>query len=415
MSKFREVFQDRKFMNCSLFLVVNAILLYALYFIIKNFDYIAIYGLKGISALLSAFSPLFIGLVLAYILNPLVGIIDRKLMQKFFFRLPDDPIKAEKKKKTSRFICVLLTFLIIIAAIVAILYGFAAMIMGQLVLVDFSHMIDLLINSLTQYEADIRSWISSNLPNGFLSDKMSGITQSAMGWFNDNFSASAVVGFFASAGGSIVNIGIGVIISMYLMNDRDFFVGLWRKFLHITLPQRGNAIVTEALGEIDNVLSRFIRGSLLDALCVAILSSIGLSIAGLEFGVFIGVFAGIANVIPYFGPVLGMIPAFIVGFLTDGLTTGVIAVVILLVVQQIDSNILYPKIVGSSTGLHPLVVLLSVSVFGYFAGIIGMLLAVPLAGIVQVFVVKWANSQEAKMERVQAPSSEDDGAENSKV
>ena len=145
------------------------------------------------------------------------------------------------------------------------------------------------------------------------------------------------------------------------------------------------------------MLSRFIRGALLDSLFVAILSSIGLSIMGLEAAVFIGVFAGLANVIPYFGPVLGMIPAFLMGLCTGGFWHGVLAVVILLVVQQIDSNFIYPKVVGSSTGLKPLVVLLAVSVFGYFGGIVGMLLAVPLAGIIQIFVLKWVRRREAKL------------------
>ena len=98
--------------------------------------------------------------------------------------------------------------------------------------------------------------------------------------------------------------------SIYLMKDKKFFLGLWRKFLHLLLPQKANAVFTETLHDINVVLSRFIRGALLDSLFVAILSSIGLSIMGLEAAVFIGVFAGLANVIPYFGPVLGMIPGF---------------------------------------------------------------------------------------------------------
>ena len=127
------------------------------------------------------------------------------------------------------------------------------------------------------------------------------------------------------------------------------------------------------------------------------LEEAGCQIVGLEAAVFIGVFAGLANVIPYFGPVLGMIPAFLMGLCTGGFWHGVLAVVILLAVQQIDSNFIYPKVVGSSTGLKPLVVLLAVSVFGYFGGIVGMLLAVPLAGIIQIFVLKWVRRREAKL------------------
>ena len=218
-----------------------------------------------------------------------------------------------------------------------------------------------------------------------------------MTWLSENMSATSAITFVTNLSGNIVDFVIGIIISIYLMKDKKFFLGLWRKFLHLVLPQRAHAVFTETLHEINVVLSRFIRGALLDSLFVAILSSIGLSIMGLEAAVFIGVFAGLANVIPYFGPVLGMIPAFLMGLCTGGFWHGVLAVVILLVVQQIDSNFIYPKVVGSSTGLKPLVVLLAVSVFGYFGGIVGMLLAVPLAGIIQIFVLKWVHRREAKL------------------
>jgi len=94
------------------------------------------------------------------------------------------------------------------------------------------------------------------------------------------------------------------------------------------------------------------------------------------------------------------------GFLTQSATftatyMNQLAIVILLLVQQIDSNIIYPKVVGSSTGLHPLAVLLSVSVFGYFGGIIGMLLAVPTAGVAAIFIRKWVSHREFIIEQKQ--------------
>jgi len=250
---------------------------------------------------------------------------------------------------------------------------------------------------LVSYEDAFRNWIATNMPNGMLSEKLGEIATYVMGWLSENISVSSLIATFTNIGGSVIDVVIGVIISIYLMKDKKFFLGLWRKFLHLTFPQKGNAVITEALSEVNDVLSKFIRGALLDALFIAILSSIGLSIMGLEAAVFIGVFAGICNVIPYFGPVIGMVPAFLMGLFTEGFWEGAIAVIILFVIQQIDANLIYPKIVGSSTGLHPLMVLLSVSVFGYFGGILGMLLAVPIAGVIQVFVVKWATNKENKL------------------
>ena len=396
MKKIKEYMRDRAFIRGSLFIVFNAFLLYVLYFVVKNFSSIASSLGSGISALLSAFSPLFIGLIISYLLNPLVTLIDKKLMQKVFFRVPEDPLKAEKRRKLSRFISVLLTFIIVLAAIAAIIYGFAVMIVGQLVFTNFSTTFNNVLQTFLSYEVELKQWVSQNFPDSFLSEKVMDASNSVISWFSENFSASTAVSVISGAVGSVVNFVIGAIVSIYLMKDKDFFLSIWRKFLHLVLSQRANAAVTETLNEVNGVLSQFVRGALLDAVFVAILSSIGLSIVGLDFAVFIGVFAGIANVIPYFGPLIGMIPAFLIGWLTSDFVHGVLAVLVLVIVQQIDSNIIYPKVVGSSTGLHPLAVLLAVSVFGYFGGIIGMILAVPIAGILQVFILKWAYRQERR-------------------
>ena len=406
MKKFKEVMKERSFVRGSLFIVFNAFILYVLYFIVKNFDVIAIAAGKGISSVVSAFSPLFIGLVIAYLLNPLVTIIDKRMMRRMFFRIPDDPVKAEKRRNLSRFLSVLLTFLIVIAAIAAIIYGFAVMILGQFVFSNFSEMAQGVVQTFLNYEVELRQWIAQNLPAGFMSDKFMEIANSIISWISTNFSASNAISAVTGAVGSVVNVAIGAIVSIYLMKDKDFFLSLWRKLLHLLLPQRANAAVTETLSEVNGVLSQFVRGALLDAVIVAILSSIGLSVIGLDFAVFIGVFAGIANVIPYFGPLLGMIPAFIIGLFTEDFTQAAVAVIVLIIVQQIDSNIIYPKVVGSSTGLHPLTVLLAVSVFGYFGGIIWMILAVPIAGIIQAFIVKWAFRKERKLEGSAQPAAE---------
>lgn len=396
MDRLKEIMKDNAFIRKSIFILFNAALLYILYFVIKNIGNISSSFIHGLDTLLDAFWPLVIGLILAYLLNPLASFIDNKLMSKII-KLPADPIKADKRKNQLHLISVIMTYILVIAALIAIIYGFAVMIIGRVVFTDISSMMQDLMSGLIKYEDTFKGWIANNIPSGLLSDKIVDFTNYIMNWMSENVSATSIIGFFTNIGGSVVNIVIGIIISIYLMKDKKFFLGLWRKFLHLLLPQKGNAILTETLNEINGVLAKFIRGAMLDALFVAILASIGLSVLGLQAAVFIGIFAGITNVIPYFGPVLGMIPAFLMGLCTEGFWHGAFAVLVLLLVQQIDSNIIYPKVVGTSTGLHPLMVLLAVTVFGYFGGILGMLLAVPLAGIIQVFVVKWANSRESKI------------------
>lgn len=398
MEKFKEIMKDNTFIRGSFFIIFNAVLLYVIYFIIKNISSITAAVCHGLGVLADAFWPLILGLILAYLLNPLSELIDSRLMSKLI-KLPSDPIKAKKKKNLRHLLSVLITYLLAIAAVIAIIYGFAVMIFGQAITSSISITATNLIENLIKYESTFSNWIATNVPDGIFSEKLSDITSVIIRWISDNISAASVVSFFTSISGSIVDIVVGIIVSIYLMKDKEFFLGLWRKFLHLALPQRPHAVLTETLSEINGVLSKFIRGALLDALIIAILSSIGLSIMGLEAAVFIGIFAGLANVIPYFGPVIGMIPAFTMGLCTEGFWTGVLAILILFAIQQIDCNFIYPKIVGTSTGLHPLMVLMAVSVFGYFGGILGMLLAVPIAGIIQVFVVKWASSRETKIQK----------------
>lgn len=396
MNKFKEFLKDSTFIRWSFFILFNAVLLYIMFSVIENIADISGHILKCIDTVIEAFWPLILGLILAYLLNPLSEFIDNKLVAKLI-KLPEDPIKAEKRIGLRRLISVLFTVILVIAAIIAMMYGFTVLLIGKVVFNDFSALMDSFMAALISYEDTFRNWIATNMPNGMLSEKLGEIATYVMGWLSENINVSSIITTFTNIGGSVIDVVIGIIISIYLMKDKNFFLGLWRKFLHLTLPQKGNAVITETLNEVNGVLSKFIRGALLDALFIAILSSIGLSIMGLEAAVFIGVFAGICNVIPYFGPVIGMVPAFLMGLFTEGFWEGAIAVIILFVIQQIDANLIYPKIVGSSTGLHPLMVLLSVSVFGYFGGILGMLLAVPFAGIIQIFVVKWATNKERKL------------------
>ena len=190
--------------------------------------------------------------------------------------------------------------------------------------------------------------------------------------------------------GGFISLFVGIVASVYLLKDKEFFIGLWEKFLCLTIKQRMHGLICEVMQDINKVLSTFIRGAILDSLCVAFLSSLALSILKIEYSVIIGIIAGILNIIPYFGPFFGMIPAFLVAAFSKGLFYGIASAFALFLVQQIDSNYIYPKLVGEATGIHPLFVLLSVSIFGSFWGIVGMLLAVPAAGIIQILITRLA-------------------------
>ncbi|MEE3362896.1 MAG: AI-2E family transporter, partial [Anaerovoracaceae bacterium] len=235
-----------------------------------------------------------------------------------------------------------------------------------------------------------------NMPSDVLSKHASDLVNKLFGWVANSFNTESIVSTLNSITSAVVNIIIGLIISVYLSYDKERFIGLWNALLGRVCSQKRKNEINGTLSEVDTVLSTFLRGVLLDALIIAILSSIGLSIMGLKFAVFIGIFAGICNVIPYFGPILGMIPAFIVGLLTVDVWHGLLAVLILFIIQQIDGNYIYPKVVGTNTGLHPLLVLLAVYIAGKFFGLAGMVLAVPVTAIIKLFVLKWYHRRDTK-------------------
>lgn len=398
MSKFKELIGDWKTVKLCLYVVLTASLLYILYLIIGNLPTVFSTVLLVLDDFFRAISPLLIGFVLAYLLSPLVDIIDKKIMNRFFFKLPTDPAKLEKRLNMRRTFSILLTFALIIAAICGIIYAFAVLIVGQLVFTSLNNMIASIISYFMKYQETIVSWAQS-LPANGLGEKAQQVLDIVINWFSDSFNTTVIIDFITGLGGGILNVILGAVVSIYLIKDRDYFKRIWRKLLHLCLPQKANAMVTETLNDVNGVLSLFIRGQLLDALIIAIVSSIGLSLINLEFAVFIGCFAGIANVIPYFGPIIGMIPAALIGLFTGGPIQALMAIVVLLVIQQVDGNFIYPKIVGSSIGLHPVFVLVAVTVGGYYGGIVGMIIGVPIAAIIKVFIVKsvekFDNSQQS--------------------
>ncbi len=317
--------------------------------------------------LISALSPLLTGLFLAYLLYPAVKYLT---------------------PKTGTLAAILLTYLLLFASLAGLAGGFAVLILGALPTDGLSETAAAISTYFHDASQAIGDFTSKHLP-WMLSD--AGDARAGLeSWFAHHLSLKSITSAISSLSGAAVTFFLGVIASIYLLKDRDFFLLLWHRFLSLTLKQNHHGILCEILHEINSVIYAFLKAALIDSLIVAFLSSVVLSLLQVDFAVIIGVLGGLLNLIPYFGPVFGMIPAALAAFFDGGLAKSAASILALLLVQQVDANYIYPHIVGNSTGLHPLFVLLSVSVFGYFFGLGGMLLAVPTAGILQIFVKRWA-------------------------
>lgn len=304
----------------------------------------ALFFLRG------ALTPAFLGIAIAYILDPYVCWLEKKLSAK-------------------RFLCVLLAYLTVAGAFSLLAVGFADIACDHLT----SGSVQSIIASLQSYYEEYKSLIKQ--------------------LFGISFGRTDLVLMAQSLGSGLAKFFIGAVAAMYLLKDKDFFLRLCSKGLHLFLGQKSHGILREIAFSINDVISAFLRGVFVDSVIVAFLSSLGLALIGVDFSIFIGCFAGIANVIPYFGPVIGIIPASLIALAQGGLSKAVLAALALFAVQQIESNFIYPRIIGKSTGLHPFFVLIAVSAAGAVGGLLWMILAVPLAGIIKVLLEKWAQGQ----------------------
>ena len=377
---------DKNMLKYCLYIVVTATVLYILYGVVGNIGSILQWIMGALKRIVSILSPFIIALVIAYLLHPLVNMIEDNLFKK-----------AKITQKLKRTLSVLITYVLIVGLLVLFIYSTYAMIGGKITnSVNVNNMIESIMkysqtySSIFQSAADKleASGLSANIKEQFtgLIERMNGVVGSSI-----NVAFESI----KTLGSNLLNILLGIIIAFYLLKDMDYFKKLTNDALELLFKSKTNRKTRSFLHDVDNVVSKFIRGQLLDGIIVGILSSIGLWIIGLDFPVLIGMTAGIANVIPYFGPIIGSVPAVIVGLLSGSPIKALFAVLVLLGIQQVDGAIIAPKIVGESVGLHPVFIILSIIIGGAFFGLLGMLLAVPAAGIIKLLFLRWRENNPA--------------------
>ncbi len=202
--------------------------------------------------------------------------------------------------------------------------------------------------------------------------------------------AQGVLGIFTA----LFSLLLAPVLSFYLVKDLEQLRAGMRRFL----PRRDRAGTLDLLGEIDGVISGFVRGQLIVAAVVGILVTIALAVLRIRFAVILGIFAGITEIIPYFGPLIGAIPAVAVAAATSPVEALKVLAAIF-VIQQVESQILSPRIIGSHVGLHPLAVIFALLVGFELFGLVGMIAAVPAAAVLRVLIARWLTARERDYEK----------------
>lgn len=181
----------------------------------------------------------------------------------------------------------------------------------------------------------------------------------------------------------VANIGLTIVVTFYLLRDWDVLV----KNVHDMLPRKNEAMIVELTKKSDEVISAFFRGQLLVMLALALVYSVGLSIVGLDTAILIGLLAGLVSFVPYLGFIVGIVVASIAALLQfQDITVLLYVLVVFGVGQALEGMVLTPLLVGDKIGLHPVAVIFAVLAGGQLFGFLGVLLALPVAAIIMVFL-----------------------------
>lgn len=319
-------------------------------------------------SVLKVLSPLFIGFVVAWIFNPLV----KKMEEKGFPRMAGAFL----------IYAIFLVFLIVfIRILVPTIYNQLNELLSNFPEI-FNH-VENYINGLLESLESTRNLDLTNIKNNVME---------SMNSFFVNFTTnlpSAVINFIGSFFSSLLTIGFGLIIGLYMLFDFD---SINRHFLNL-FPKKNRFEISLLITNISTEVRKSVNGTLLVASMVFVGDSIGFALIGLQAPLLFGLFCGLTDLIPYVGPYIGGAAAVVIGF-SQSSFIGFMSLIIVVVVQLLENFILQPVVMSKTMKLHPVTIILGLLIFEHFFGILGMILATPciaLAKVVYKFFVEKYN------------------------
>ncbi len=360
-----DLFNSRQLIK-SFYLFMTGLLLIIAFFIVQNLASVK----NGWQNLVTLAQPFIWGICIAYVLTPLLKMIERSLCKSKFLM---------RHFNTRRAIGIIITL-----GIVSLGLGvFFSMVIPEIV----SSVITL-FNTLTNSTS--YDWLREYLGN--ILDKLSelGITDATMedipGQISEYLENPGeylagmlhyIQHFFVTAGMSLKNILVAIIVSIYLMIGKETFLAQSRKIVYACAETKHAEHFLDFCNRTNRIFSGFISGKLLDSLIIGILCFILMNILRLDYAMLISLIIGVTNVIPFFGPFIGAIPSILLLLIISPKQAMIFAVMVL-ALQQFDGNILEPKILGGATGLTSFWVIFAVIIMGGSLGLVGMFIGVPI-------------------------------------
>lgn len=327
--------------------------------------------------------PITIGVVLAYLLNPVMKFIERYLLKIF---LPH--MKHEKRaRKMGRGIAIAGS-LLFLAGILILLFSVVVPSIAnsiQNMIAVFPSEINNLIKGIEEFKEGDSKWAEMV---GELIESVSTMFQT---FVQKDLLPQAKV-YLASITSGVIygvklltNVLVGVIVSVYVLMSKETFAGQAKKIVYAVLKPMHANIVINTVRKSNQIFGGFISGKLLDSAIIGVLAYVVLAIMKMPDTMLLAVIIGVTNIIPFFGPFIGAIPSFIIVVLQNPMQ-GLYFLIFIFILQQVDGNIIGPKILGDSTGITPFWVVTSILIFGGLWGFLGMLLGVPIMAVLQYIV-----------------------------
>jgi predicted PurR-regulated permease PerM len=370
--------------------------------IIFYFCFDRIVGLRSFFAkVLSGLMPVIWGVVIAYLLTPVYNVIHRHLYPQ---------LAKHCSEKVSHSLAKGISIALSLLVLLCVVYALVAMVVPQL--------IDSIVNiweNAPGYISEVRVWLFRLLENqpevrqevmGIYNRLSSNALTKLDEYFNGfDFSADSLREFVSRFGSVITtlssrvyrvvnalkNLVIGVIIAIYILATKKKMSAQAKKILYAITRRKVANVVVEQARFAHSVFSGFISGKILDSLIIGILCFAGCSILRIPYALLVSVVVGVTNIIPVFGPFIGGIPSALFILLISPVKC-LWFIIFIIILQQIDGNILGPKILGNSTGLNSFWVIFALLLFGELFGVVGMLLGVPVFAVFYHLVDEGCNA-----------------------
>ena len=340
---------------------------------------------QGLASLIRVLSPFIWGLVISYLLSPLVRFLQNKafgpLLEKAFSKSP------EKGRKAARILAVVFAEIIMLALITGLFF----LIIPQL----YSSIETIVINSPTYIES-LTNWVNKMLTDfpevrDYVVDMLGDVNTDLVSWLQTTILPR--LGSLLSNVGTgvryvvtgVYNLVIGIIVSVYLLSNREAFNASAKRILYSILSVDTAKRFLNVLRFADRTFIGFINGKLLDSAIIGLICYIGCSILQVPYALLVSVMIGITNIIPFFGPLIGAVPSALIILMVDPVKC-LVFVIFVILLQQLDGNIIGPKILGNSVGINGFWVMFSIIIGAGFFGFWGMVLGVPVFVVIYTII-----------------------------